>query len=251
MNQLIKRCALPVIVLALFGCKPAGPDNSTEKKQNLPVAIKVPITIEEWRTAFMSSYKDSQVKDNGDGITEFMAQFGGGADKSAVLAFGKRDAFRKLSFFKTAGAKVYEDLGPSVGSYISVPDGEMPVIFLSPYFLGKNGWLFMNKISVMVDGEVIFERDFSDSKVSRNSETYGVEERYDFIANESDIAALRKITPASKIVIRLSGDKGYVNLEKKGKGSDYVKIFKDSIIEDLFIYDSINRAVTGHIPSRI
>jgi hypothetical protein len=62
----------------------------------------------------------------------------------------------------------------------------------------------------------------------------------DLVATPTQIEALRKIKPESKVLIRMTGDKAYRNLDKKDVDS-----FKDSVALLLFIYDTIQKAVAG------
>jgi len=230
-------------LLLLYGC-----NRNTETPATSPPAPQVKAqpaphvaTMDEWKAALLSSYTESQVKDIGDGVTEFFSVFSLEGNKK-IYAFGKRDGFRRLRFY-TPGLMSNGSLGPYVRIYLSVPDGERPALLLTPYFFGKNGWLFMSKVAVMVDGEVVFERDFKDNRVRRNAENWGVEETYDLITTSADINGLRKIKKESSVSIRLTGEKGFVTLKK-----DFVGYFKDEIRDALFIYDKMNDALDGHIP---
>jgi hypothetical protein len=102
----------------------------------------------------------------------------------------------------------------------------------------------------MVDGNVVFEREFEPTAVSRDTKGVGVEEFYDFIATDKDIAALRKINGKSEILVRISGDKGYVNLNSESKKViSEIEIFKLDVISAIRIYDATSKAIEGHIPA--
>lgn len=124
-----------------------------------------------------------------------------------MLTFGKRDAFRKLRIFKAGWGP---HIATGVKSYVSVPDNDAPVLFVQPYFWGRNGWLVMNKISVMVDGEVIFEHECG--KVERDTEGVGVGELCNIAPSKEEIDALRKVVDSAKVVVRLTGEKGYARI---------------------------------------
>jgi hypothetical protein len=190
----------------------------------------------------MSTYVETQTKDGSDGIIEFMAKFHPGASKANMLTFGERDGFRKLRFFK-AGMPMRITTG--VKSYVSVPDNKAPLLFVQPYFWGRNGWLFMNKISVMVDGDVVMEHNCV--KVERDTEGVGVSELCDFIASKEEIAGLREVVDASKVIVRLTGEKGFVNLDDKKKFSSTDE-FKRDIQSAIAVFDAIDAATKDHIP---
>lgn len=236
------------LAIGLAGGTQAQTQNLAESSP--PAALAKPATMTEWRSALTASYLQTRLKDQGDGITEFMARFGDKANKDSVLTFGRRDAFRKVTNFTPTGVKLYESLGPNVRSYVSILDGKKPVILLNPFFTGDNGWLFMNKVSIMVDGNIIFEDDFSKEKVDRQSYAWGVEESYHLMLTESDITAFRQIRPTSTISVRLSGDKGYAQLAGKAtkKEIDMLSKFKTAMMENVRVYDAINKAVAEHIP---
>jgi hypothetical protein len=205
-----------------------------------PVA---PATMAEWTEALEKLYTASGKKDEGDGITSFFSNFGvAGQSKGEthVTAFGKRDAFRKLRFY-TPGIQL--EAGTSLEDYISLRDGKLPVLFLKPYYFGPNGWLFINHVAVMSDGEVVFERDFKEEHVDTDILPGGVQERYSFIATPEDIAGLRKIRPDSKVLIRITGKKGYVMVDKFE-----TMAFKENILDTLQIYDLMTTALIPHQP---
>ncbi|ODV43099.1 hypothetical protein AWV79_20310 [Cupriavidus sp. UYMMa02A] len=149
-------------------------------------------------------------KEDGDGVESFMACFEPTSDqkkKCGFVAFGKRDAFRKLRFFETGIPMM---IGSGIATYVSLKDNEAPVLFLRP-FIFRNSWLFMNKVAIMVNGDVILEQELN---VEGDHEIFpgGVQEHNDFIATADQIQALRKIKPDSRIIVRVTGKKGYITL---------------------------------------
>lgn len=228
------------IDIALLGCSHKG-SQSTERPKNVIAAASQakPPTPEEWKTALMSTYKESQVEDKGDGVTSFMAMFNLPLKGLNSLAFGERDAFRKLRFYKMG---MPMQIATGVKAYISLRDNGKPVLFLQPYYWGQS-WLFMNKVSVLVDGELAMEHTCA--KIDRDTEGVGVKEQCDFIVNDEEIAGLRKVTSKSKVAVRLTGEKGYTNIDPKKYN---LKEFVSDIQSGIAIYDEINKALEGHIP---
>jgi hypothetical protein len=240
-----------ILVMAVLLCAACGrqaPDPiATAPAQVVQPVVHPPVapvkiaTPEEWKQSLEGLYQISSVHDKGNGVSDFFANFGK-SDGSAVYAFGSRDAFRKLRFY-TPGIQSTLNVLPYVNTYISVPDNKMPNFFLAPYFFGKNGWLFMSHVAVMVDGELVIDRDFKDAKVERHADTYGVEERYNFIANQQELDGLKKISKTSKVIVRLTGSKGYITVQPK-----LANEFRDEIISAMVIYERMTATLAGHLP---
>jgi len=234
-----------ICLLSIAGCSKNEPAKTPTAATEPPRPAHI-ATMDEWTSAILSAYKENQTKNKGEGVTEFMAVFGSKENKNFALAFGERDGFRKLRIYQ-AGLPM--KIGTSVKTYVSVPDGKTPILFIAPYYWGHS-WLFMKKLLIMVDGNIIFERDFELKTVNRGVEGVGVAESYDLAATEQDIDTLRKIRPESNVLIRISGDKGYVNLigKNKRKEIDAIEEFQRDIVSSILMYDAIGKAIEGHIP---
>jgi hypothetical protein len=228
-------------VFALGGCsKPVAQAASGSPAAAVAPAAPPP-TMADWTRALGSVYQEKQRKDEKDGVTSFLAYFEFPPASKRIpraLAFGKRDAFRNLRFY-TPGVQL--EIDTSLETYISLRDGKMPVLVMKPYYFGPNGWLFMEQVAVMVDGEVVFSRDFKNIRVDTDQLPGGVTERYDFVATPDDIEGLRKIHPDSKIVIRISGKKGYVTVDQFMTGQ-----FRNNIQDALRMYDAMTAALSSH-----
>ena len=242
--------SLVVTVLAVFAlgaCSKPAANAATATAPGASAPAPVPVapsaTMVDWTAALDKLYVASSKKDEGDGVTSFFSNFGvPGQTKGEthLTAFGKRDAFRNLRFY-TPGIQL--EIGTSLEEYISLRDGKLPVLLIKPYFFGPSGWLFINHVAVMADGEVVFERDFQNEHVDTDILPGGVEERYTFLATPDDIAGLRKIRPDSKVLIRITGRKGYVMVDKRGTAA-----FQSNILDSLQIYDLMTAALTPHLP---
>jgi hypothetical protein len=235
--------ALAVVAHLLAAC-----DQNTATQVAGPVIAasaptSKPATIDEWRQSIKFTYEESQVKKTEEGVTEFVGLF---PKKGGVFAFGKHDVFHKAYIFKPASTQMQWDLGPNVRCYVVVPEGMPPSIVISPQYWGKSGYIFLNKLAILVDGELLFEKAFQFSDVKRGRYGVGVNETANIVLSGDALLPFRKITNASTVAIRLTGDREYVNL--KNDGVKPIDSFKDSIIESLFIYDSIHRATEGHLP---
>jgi hypothetical protein len=97
--------------------------------------------------------------------------------------------------------------GPFLGIYIAAPECSAPSILLAPVVTGEN-WLFMNKVALMADGEVVLERTFSE--VERDHNANRIVERAAFVATNEEINALKKFASAKTAIIRIGGKNGYV-----------------------------------------
>lgn len=241
----------PLVAVFLFflvGCskEPEGPVATAAP--SAPVASptsKNTATPEDWKKALESTYTISGIKNKSDGVTTFLACFNKDDGKCFAPMFAHRDAFRKRRFFKGMVTNVGWP-NSFVGSYLSIGDNEKPILLLAPQFFGENGWLFMEKISFLLDGEPLFEREFEGLNVNRESNKWGVEERIDFVASDAELAALRKIKADSNLLIRLTGKKGYANLPK-----DAVKLVKGEVETLVLVYDKMSAALEGKIPPAV
>ena len=237
--------AIAVLICVFGGCTKV--EVPAEVKQDVNVSIPPPATMEEWTKIVTSLYKKSSESSDGDGVEEFMASFSESVGKG-VVAFGKRDGFRKIRFF-TMPMPIRPSSPTQLKPYISLPDGGKPVLFLVAHY-SEDGWIFLQTVSVMANGEVIFERDFKDQKTSTEVMPGGVSERYDIGLTDSEIESLRKISPDSKIIIRFTGRKGYISLKKKGKYENPPEEFKRDWLDAIRIYDLMNKSVEGHLPPK-
>jgi hypothetical protein len=213
-----------------------------------PMKVTAPVvTPEDWKKALEASYRKDFAKDGKDGVEEFVACFEPNPNpkskqKCGYIAFGKRDAFRKLRFYETGIPMM---IGDGVSTYVSLEDNGNPVLFLAPYIFGDH-WMFMNKMAIMVDGDVILEHDLNQKNCDREVLPGGVQERCDFIATDLEIENLRKIKAESKVLIRISGEKGYMTLS--GRDTSDVK---KKIIEVLHVYGTIQAAVRDKVPTTV
>ena len=199
-----------------------------------------------WEQAVRSVYTETHNENDGEGVEKFSACFHANGARCEPYAFGTRDLFRNVQIFMPGiDSSMSDAFGTYLQNYVSLIEGKRPVILLSPYYFSKNGWIFMSGFSILADGEVILQKEFPGQHVDRNNHSYGVEERYTFIAKSAEIEALRKIPHSKKLSIRITGDKGYVNIKK-----DRMKNFKDEISNSLAIYDAFNAAIGALEPTR-
>lgn len=201
-------------------------------------------TMEDWNASLGETLVEKSVEDKGNGVTSFLACFKSEGRVECATNFGRRDSFKKSRFF-SAGLRASLDsliTAPYLQSFIALPDGELPVVVLRPVFTGDS-WIFMNKVAVMVDGQVVLDEDLDSLRVKRDTGLDYVDESYQFELEKNQIEALRKITKESKVIIRITGDSGYTTVDKTD-----VDFFKQDIGNLLQIYDHLTATLKGHIP---
>lgn len=220
------------------GSTATSPPPVVEVKQE---ATRPAPTPEEWRAAVEGTYAMNRVTDSGDGVTEFTACFeeGSPGERCKHIAFATRDGFRKLRIYMPGVQSAHPVLN-ALAVYVSLPDNEAPRVLLAPVAFGKSGPLFLEHVAVMVDGEVVLEQKIVRSSVRREIFPGGVQERADFIASEDQIQGLRRIRADSKVLVRFTGEKGYMSLPK-----DDVKHFQEETQNLIFVYDKLSQAVAG------
>lgn len=237
-----------LVAIAIAACLSAACGQKDSPQAAVPIAAasvpkSKPATLDDWRRAMAAAYEESQVEKTEDGITDFIALF---PKKGGVLAFGKRDAFQKAYIFKPGSTQLHWDLGPNVRCFVVAPEGFPPYVIVSPQYWGRDGYILLRKLAILVDGELLFEKSFQVTDVKRGRYGAGVNETANIALSGDELLPFRKITKDSTIAIRITGDREYINL--KNAGIKPIDSFKAAIIESLFIYDSIDRATAGHLP---
>lgn len=243
---------LLLLLIVINGCKNQS-DNAPPvlvSTTTPTLAVKPDVTLADWKAALTSAYAESNRADEGDSVTTFTACFDDAPTpgKCAALMFAKRDAFRKVTHF-TPDASTFQRFESEnyVFSYLALSDCKMPVIFFVPRYSSKNGWLFSKKVAVLVDGEVALERDFSElqTDVKRNVfPNNRVEEEVHLVATESDRASFKKIIDAKEVSVRITGEKGYVNLKPRQLSG-----LREDAASMQFIYDKLDRVLKNKIPA--
>lgn len=231
--------------LLLTGC------NKKEEQQvqnNSPtIAAETPVdqpkpayTKKEWRAALKSTFEESAVKTDEDGITEYSACFKKKDDgKCALFAFGKRDAFRKIDHLTPIHTRLNRIVNAQtqVGTYIAAIECEAPSLLLEPAVNKRGGWLFMEKVAFMADGDVVLERDFEHNRVDRDNESSWIHEKAAFIPTSNELDGLKRFTESNSQIIRITGQKGYITLPK-----EKTREFAEDAKATLTMLETINNA---------
>ena len=120
-----------------------------------------------------------------------------------------RDKMEKVSFYKMGDAEENSRrvvLGKErLSAYISVPDEGSPALRIRICYFGDD-WIFFDRIKVMSDDVVVYEKSYEHSSVNHRNIGSHVLETADYPASSGDLDAIRKIASAKKSTIRLYGD---------------------------------------------
>lgn len=208
------------ILLAMYafgGTCAQTPTKSKPASQVQPAVITPPPPGNSFRAVLARAYTETSTKDEGDGVVTFMATIPSVNAPERVAFFAKRDGFRKLTFFTSVDSTFARYSAPVVYAYLSVPDCKAPVFFVSPrtFRSRSSSWLFLNRVAVLADGELLLDQSLADFKPHREIFPGGLEETVDFPLEARQISDLRRLEHAKQVSVRITGDKGYVTLDAK------------------------------------
>lgn len=268
-NTLKRIATVGILSTSIGGCYSQSSEQNSESiaeiKDISPVEVENKIstaTYEEWNRVVDNLFDKINAKKLNDkknpayiidpgesdknGIVSFFACFDKSPPNCNESASVERDSFRKIQFFSNPRLtfdqyehRLHGEFGrSSVNGYISLRDCEKPKLIIVPIYRSEN-WIFMKKFSLMIDGKLAIEREFTSHEVDRENKRIKVEESAHFIADENNINELRKIDKAETVLIRLTGDKRYVGLDLKA-----TKSFSTGITNLLKIYDHLEREIT-------
>jgi len=243
-----KRLWIAIVFSVLLGACDRAADVSvpavgagTSAPTNTQPAAPSGPTRAEWKAAVAGTYDETKREDKGDGNTEFVACFARENGKCKLLTFGRHDAFSKLTFFvppSTQLGKFRHE--PRVETHVVVGECERPDVVVQAVYETKGSWLFMNRVSFMVDGDVELERRFEFNEVKRDNDTRGIEERAAWLLSADDLVRMGKIVDGSERIVRLTGDKGYATLDRDG-----MKDFTASAQTSLEVHRILAEAVSS------
>lgn len=246
----IQLLASALASLAVTGC---GPQPTSIAAPAAPLAASSTASApalraskREWLAALNGTFKESSSKTDAQGVTEFGACFGTDEKgKCRDFMFGKRDAFKKAVSFTPAWSQLNEfGVDRYLHSRVVVPDCRSPSILLSARYFSKGGWLFLNRVSALADGELVLDHEFPNHEVNRNSESWGVDESAAWVLSETEVAALEKIPSAKQLIVRLTGSKGYVSV-----AADKAQEFRSDVSSLLRVFELLSRATSPVLPA--
>ena len=238
-----------LLILALAACKPSNEivttKATTEVKPTAPPPA--PIKKSDWESAIGRTYEKNKINIDKEGVVEFEACFQKTEDgkNCSEFAYGKYDAFRHLTSFTPVNSEIADAaIWKYLHSYVALIDCKRPRVLLSPHYFTKEGWLFMDKVSVLADGELLLEHKFTSTEVDRDNNTWGIDERAHWVASNNDLSALKRIASAKVIIVRLSGAKGYVTVAEKD-----ISRIKEDFKSVLAIYGTLDAAAASKEPA--
>jgi hypothetical protein len=241
------------MLLALLACSPNKSADATPAPEPEPTPAPR-ATYAQWDEAINNTYTSrtptkedvklqiGKVDENGLSLSRICIEKG--VTDCNPWFNASRDSFRKLTihrdvlWLKGDLMSKYEGRHgvSSVDGYVSLLDCQAPRFFLSPT-IRASSWLFMEKFSIMRDGKVIVNREFSLSDVNRDNDNSSITERADFILTNDEIKSLRDIKNDTQILVRFTGQKGYTGLDKA-----QVSVLVDGITRMLPLYDALAEA---------
>lgn len=227
-------------VRELRGAAAARPSASAP---GVPVAVKSASSAvqaasrERWEQALTQVFTARDQSTNNEGVTKFTACF----DPDCGMRMrAQRDAFRKLRhFFGEEKSKV--SLASTANAYVALSDCERPNLFLTTLMVRRGDWLFMKKLAIMADGEVVFERD--NLNTHRDNTSGWVLESADLPVLPREVSGLQKVTGAGELIVRLTGDRGYETLGKVA-----TQEFRGSLAKSMDAYQRLDK-VTESVSS--
>lgn len=249
-----------LFALVIGGCQPNQQKTLHEQATAAAPAAQPSATADQWARAIAATFdkvnvkklRDSKnpayIEDNGltdeDGVNAFFACFDKSPPKCDMPASGRRDNFRKVHFFRdpvlewnVEGAKYAGQTGkPSVDAYVSIQDCGEPTLVLQPTYR-SDSWLYLEQLGVMVDGVVIMDKKIEHNDIDHENTHKSVSESVHLPMNDRDVSELRKMSGARQVLIRMTGQKGYVGLDTKTT-MEFVK----GIDKSLRMYDALMQA---------
>lgn len=242
-----KYCLLAAAFIALGGCGKQNGEGHSKETIKPPAQAATPekqATIAQWRQSIEATFTKNNSKSDDEGVESFNACFVKDAtDACAVSLSGKRDAFRKLQHFTEPimdKAAIYS-AEPAIRAYIALRDCKSPNVFINSIYRGSS-WIFMNRIAVMAGGEVVLDREIGSTDTDNGARW--VLEDGSIVLTGDEITAIRAVPTSEKVIVRLTGKKGYETLDKK-----HTDAFKQGLAKVLTAYDSLERASTSVGPT--
>ena len=122
-----------------------------------------------------------------------------------------RDEFRKTTFYFPMNR--FTDYDNHVGFYLSVKDGDLPHLVMRFVYVGKE-WIYIDKASILVDGEFVLEESLLDMMMERKAVTGNLVYEFGDLFVTDKVDVIEQIANAETLAVRIEGNSGYVNLNK-------------------------------------
>ncbi len=242
----MKNVMVVMLALLMAGCGNSSSDNVA--KNSSEEKVKTPYTANEWRRDFLSGFRVSDEKPtNEDGIKEYKACFKPKEESCENTWFGQHDGFNKFDLLDIP-ANELRDMASRYAVYkkpyglallgrVVAPECSKAFVQINPKLYAKN-WLFLEKISMMADGNVVFEKTVESNSIKRQSTEDGLIENWVFLLQSEDIGNLERFIKSDHKLIRVTAQKGFISVPK-----DDVDSFSSDLASLLTVTQQINRAV--------
>lgn len=173
-------------------------------------------TKDDWDAALKASYEEKHKNKNDDGIFDFVADFSKSINSGEKLVLpGKYDGFNRITTIFPHNYFIdrhTEDI--LIGPSVAMIDYGQPLFVLNVSYREKRG-LSLRKISILADDKLSFDEKVSAGDLKVNTWRGGVSEDYILILSPNQINSLSSVSKSNNLIVRLSGENGYITLNKK------------------------------------
>lgn len=240
--------ALAIGSTAIIGCSAKDGAASLDtpiaaSAASAPSAIAPAPTRDEWLKAVTDTfYAKGKPETDDSGVTQYGACFDEQkGPKCETFAMLKHDNFKKVFYFnpfltylqKRSLAMKY------LGSYVALPECSSPQLVIAP-MLYMDSWIFLRQVAVMANDKLVLEFKTPDVERETDRVASGVTEISYVIASAEQINALREIAGGANVIVRFTGDKGFITMKK-----DLVKNMQDELRTVLKAYDKLKAAAAS------
>ncbi len=242
----MKNVMVVMLALLMAACGSGSSDNAAKNPSQ--EKVKTPYTANEWRRDFLSSFRVLDEKPtNDDGIKEYRACFEPKEESCGKTLFGQYDGFNKFDRLDLPGNELRE-MASRYAVYkkpyelallgrVVAPECSKAFVQINPKLYAKN-WMFLEKISMMADGNVVFEKTVESNSIKRQTTEDGLLENWGFLLQSEDIGNLERFIKSDHKLIRVTGQKGFISVPK-----DDVDSFSRDLASLLTVTQQINSAV--------
>jgi len=239
-----------IMVVAILFCSISG---CNSEPVPVPVVVAKANRL-DWDAALKASHVIADLKDDGNGITEYRSVFSTSEGKPMDV-FVTKDSFRKLRHWKTRGYKSIKlgemafsyqklQLTATLSFFIALPDYGLPILVAESKYLYKSGLpIGLSKLSILVADDLVLENEIRPENVSMNFDENYKWEVNNMPLNDAEVDQLRKVKKDQKVYIRISGNDKYVNV-------DADDAMYSVIDQSLFVYDKLKAALKDKIPEK-
>jgi hypothetical protein len=230
------------LAIAVSGC-----DQRTHPLPNASAPVQPSMqfaTPAAWKAALTEVYTTSSKSEN-YAHTRFLSHLTAASKADQLVAYALHDPFRKVWIFHAAPPFMPFT---TVNTYVSIPEQGRPIVFLRPVYRSTAKPLLLKKLSMVVNGELVFESNCG--AVRRDVDDRGVTEFCDIPLSERQLDVLRSITSPTKVQLRLTGSEDYAHVKASvDEVFRPLHDFKEGIRTTVAYHDRLSSAVAPYVPS--